>query len=241
MAQCAPSMEQCGFVGAVSGMSLADIVQVKGGNRYSGCLVVEHLNKTGVIYFREGEVLHAEQGVLCGEEAFYLIMEWIGGTFRSEPKVSTTIRTIDQPLGYLVLEALRRMDESGAVSGRVRLAGSDKVNKSDSVSEIDTRLKTIPDIEQSLVMTREGTVIGDNTYQAEFMGANGMYLAHFASQLGSQFGLGELKSATVQGESPCTVADLSKRHHLCISAKSGGNVNVLDSQIRQVMSKKAGN
>ena len=70
----------------------------------------------GMIFLREGEVVHAEQGVLSGEEAFYAIMGWVGGTFRSEPKVATTNRTINQVLGFLLLEAFRRMDESKNIS-----------------------------------------------------------------------------------------------------------------------------
>src|SRR5690349_21043761 len=112
MAQPAHKMEHDGFVGAVSGMSLADIIQVKGNNRYSGRLVIEHLGKSGMVFLREGEIVHAEQGQLAGEDAFYAIMGWAGGTFRSEPKVSTTCRTINQVMGFLLLEAFRRMDES---------------------------------------------------------------------------------------------------------------------------------
>jgi hypothetical protein len=67
MGQPALSTEQPGFVGAVSGMSLADIIQVKGGNRYSGCLIVENMNKCGTVYFRDGEIVHAEQANLSGE------------------------------------------------------------------------------------------------------------------------------------------------------------------------------
>jgi len=84
--------DQQGFVGAVSGMSLADIIQVKGGNCYSGCLTVEHKNNSGAIFFRDGEIVHAEQGGLQGEEAFYHILMWEGGRFQSKPKVATTSR-----------------------------------------------------------------------------------------------------------------------------------------------------
>src|SRR6185369_3596388 len=102
MSQPAHKIEQDGFVGAVSGMSLADIIQVKANNRYSGCLAIEHLGKKGLVFLREGEVVHAEQGALAGESAFYAILGWAGGTFRSEPKVATTSRSINQPVAFLL-------------------------------------------------------------------------------------------------------------------------------------------
>jgi len=76
MGQSALNLEQHGFVGAVSGLSLADIIQVKGGNRYSGCLVVEHAGNSGVIFFRDGDVVHAEQGQLDGKRPS--IRSWDG-------------------------------------------------------------------------------------------------------------------------------------------------------------------
>jgi len=238
MALTAHKTGESGFVGAVSGMSLADIVQVKSGNRYSGCLIVEHLNNCGTVFFREGDVVHAEQGALSGEAAFYAIMSWVGGTFRSEPKVSTTSRTIDQSLGYLVLEALRRMDESGGAlhGGQPHASGSGA-----GAGDIGSRLREIAGVEQALVMTKDGAIGGGSSYQDELLGANGLYLAHFAGQLGSCFGFSDLKSATVHGSERHLFLFDSRRHHLCVSAGGDGNVNAIDSEIRRTLTKKTGN
>ena len=224
-------------MGAVSGMSLADIIQVKGGNRYSGRLLVEHKGKTGVIFFRDGDVVHAEQASLDGEEAFYAVMGWIGGTFRSEPKLLTTSHTIDQPIGFLILEALRRMDEAknSLQQGQVKARSS---TEGTGMSDISTKLSVIPDIEQALLMTKDGVVVDDTSYQAELYGANGLFLALFSGLIGSQFGLGELKSATVHGSEHHLFLFDSKRHHLCVSAKGSANVNLLDSEIRRVLAQK---
>ena len=238
MGQVRVHSEQNGFVGAVSGMSLADIIQVKGGNRYSGCLIVEHGGNTGVVYFRDGEVVHAEQGSQLGEDAFYAIMGWVGGTFRSEPKVSTTSRTIDKSISFLVLEAVRRIDEARN-SGMVEPSAQGRVAKGGTgVSEISTRFSTIPDIEKALVMTKDGAIIDDTSYQAEVLGANGLFLALFAGQIGAQFGIGDFKSATVQGSERHLFLFDSKRHHLCIAAKGSANINSLDSEIRRVLAQK---
>jgi predicted regulator of Ras-like GTPase activity (Roadblock/LC7/MglB family) len=238
MALPALSTEQHGFVGAVSDMSLADIIQVKGSNRYSGSLVVEHRGNTGVIYFRDGEIVHAEQATLAGEEAFYAVMGWVGGTFRSEPKVSTTSRTIDQPLGFLILEALRRMDEAKKSSKQGQPAEATSSREGSGMSEIGTKLSVIPEIEKALVMTKDGSVVDDTSYQAELLAANGLFLALFSSQIGSQLGIGELKSATVHGNEHHLFLFDSKRHHLCVSAKGSANVNSLDSEIRRVLAQK---
>ncbi len=230
--------EQLGFVGAVSGLSLADIIQVKGGNRYSGCLVVENGNKSGVVYFRDGEVVHAEQADLTGEDAFYTIMGWVGGTFKSEPKISTTRMTINQSLGFLILEALRRMDEAKNSSQQRGAVDSDSSREGAGMSDISTKLSVIPDIEQALIMTKDGVVVDDTSYQAELLGANGLFLALFSEQIGSQFGIGEFKAATVHGTEHHLFLFDSKRHHLCVSANGSANVNLLDTEIRRVIGQK---
>jgi len=238
MAQTAHKMENDGFVGAVSGMSLADIIQVKGNNRYSGCLVIEHLGKTGMIFLREGEVVHAEQGVLSGEDAFYAIMGWAGGTFRSEPKVATTSRTINQVMGFLLLEAFRRMDESKKISQSTQQAVANSGKEGEGVSDINVKLKAIPEVEQALILTKDGAVVGDTSYEAEFLGAHGLFLALFAGQIGSQFGVGDIKSVTVHGNEHHLFLFDSKRHHLCVSAKGSANVNALDGEIRRTLAQK---
>ncbi len=230
--------EQTGFVGAVSGLSLADIIQVKGGNRYSGCLIVENKNRSGVVYFREGEIVHAEQAELKGEEAFYTIMGWIGGTFKSEPKVTTTIRSIDQSVGFLILEALRRMDEAKISSKQEGRVETEPAKEGVVMSDIGVKLSVVPEIEKALIMTKDGVVVDDNSYQAELLGANGLFLALFSEQLGSQFGIGEFKAATVHGTDHHLFLFDSKRHHLCVSANGSANVNSLDSEIRRVIGQK---
>lgn len=238
MAQPASNTEQLGFIGAVSGLSLADIIQVKGGNRYSGCLVVENKNKSGVVYFRDGEIVHAEQDNLTGEEAFYTIMGWVGGTFKSEPKVATTIRSIDQSVGFLILEALRRMDEAKISSQQEVPAKVESSREGAGMSDISVKLSVVPEIEKALIMTKDGVVVDDTSYQAELLGANGLFLALFSEQIGSHFGIGEFKAATVHGTEHHLFLFDSKRHHLCVSANGSANVNSLDSEIRRVIGQK---
>ena len=106
------------------------------------------------------------------------------------------------------------------------------------MSDISTKLSVIPEIEQALLMTKDGAVVDDNSYQAELIGANGLFLSFFSGQLGSQFGIGEFKSATVHGTEHHLFLFDSKRHHLCVSAKGSANVTFLDAEIRRVLAQK---
>jgi predicted regulator of Ras-like GTPase activity (Roadblock/LC7/MglB family) len=106
------------------------------------------------------------------------------------------------------------------------------------VSDINLKLKTIPEVEHALVMTKDGVAVDDTSYEAEVLGAYTQFLAHFAEQVGSPFGVGELKSVTVHGSTHHTFLFDSKRHYLGVSARGAGNVNALDAEIRRVLAQK---
>ena len=65
-----------------------------------------------------------------------------------------------------------------------------------------------------------------------------LFLALFAGQLGSHFGVGGVKSLTVHGNEHHLFLFDSKRHHLCVTAKGSGNVNALDGEIRRTLAQK---
>jgi phosphate transport system substrate-binding protein len=100
-----------GFEGAVAGLGLSDIIQLNGHNRFSGCVTVQSDSFGGVIFFRDGQIIHAEAGDEVGEKAFYEIMQWTGGKFTLQPNVTTTVRSIERNWEFLLMEACRLIDE----------------------------------------------------------------------------------------------------------------------------------
>src|SRR5512138_1721595 len=93
---------ETGFKGAVSGLPLSDVIQLKAHNLYSGCILVEYGSRRGEIYFQDGEVVHAEQGERAGDEAFYAIMTWPGGRFDFQDDVMPNRRSIEVRLTHLL-------------------------------------------------------------------------------------------------------------------------------------------
>ena len=106
------------------------------------------------------------------------------------------------------------------------------------MSDISTKLSVIPEVEQALLMTKDGAVVDDTSYQAELLAANCLFLALFAGQIGSQFGVGEFKTVAVHGSEHHLFLFDSKRHHLCVSAKGNANVTSIDSEIRRILAQK---
>jgi len=103
--------EQHGFTGTMRGIELTDMIQLHCLSCNTAALKVDCNGETGMIFFEGGDIVHAMLGDLSGEEAFFRIMSFPGGSIESRKNVKAPARTIESSHVALILEASRRMDE----------------------------------------------------------------------------------------------------------------------------------
>lgn len=97
---------------------LADILQLLSSNEMTGVFTVEDRDSRVLLYYREGEVFHAEGEGTAGESAFFAAMAMDSGHFHfDETDKLPEERTINSQTQFLVLEALRQIDEARAQHG----------------------------------------------------------------------------------------------------------------------------
>lgn len=70
---------------------------------------VRSVANKGLICFRDGEIVHAENQGLHGEEAFYAILSWELGMFECDTVAQET-ETIQESWDFLLMESMRRLD-----------------------------------------------------------------------------------------------------------------------------------
>jgi CheY-like chemotaxis protein/predicted regulator of Ras-like GTPase activity (Roadblock/LC7/MglB family) len=104
--------EKRGFDGKISDLNLSDLIQMNCLGRLTNALHVKMESQVGVIYFEDGNIVHSEVDELKGEDAFYTILSWEGGSFSIEKGVKASEETIRAGWQTLLLEALKRADES---------------------------------------------------------------------------------------------------------------------------------
>jgi len=102
-----PQKNLSGFVEEVA---LSDIVQLVCLSRLERKLSLKKNNKTGYIYFADGEVIHAQMDDLQGQDAFYNLFSFHPARFLLA-KESSEIKTIEIPWNFLLMEAFRIADE----------------------------------------------------------------------------------------------------------------------------------
>jgi hypothetical protein len=99
--------------GSLEQLSVPDLLQTAEANRRSGVILVRNHNGNGTLWLRDGRVVDAEiAGGGFGADAVYEMAVWEEGTFEADFTPVAVPDRIFQPTSALLLEAMRRRDES---------------------------------------------------------------------------------------------------------------------------------
>lgn len=98
------------FQGTIDGIDLMDIVQFNGLSGASAALKVTTFEEEGIIFFKSGHVVHAMCGDQTGEDAFYTILGFQGGTLQNIRGAETPVTTINKDLQTLLLKVVVNSD-----------------------------------------------------------------------------------------------------------------------------------
>ncbi|MGB3222733.1 MAG: response regulator [Desulforhopalus sp.] len=104
-----------GFQGTVDGVDLIDIVQFNALSRATAALKVTTGKLEGMIFFKDGAVVHAMCGQETGEVAFFTILEFNGGSLQNIRGVQPPIVSIHKSIEGLLFEAAVKNDENIAL------------------------------------------------------------------------------------------------------------------------------
>lgn len=106
-----------GVGGSLEEMGLPEIVQVLWHGRKSGSLKIRSKTDQGEIHFVEGKIYNAMFGGQRGAEAFYAMLGLAQGDFNLDPTFKAPQQVIQESPEALLLEGMRRLDESRAGVG----------------------------------------------------------------------------------------------------------------------------
>jgi predicted regulator of Ras-like GTPase activity (Roadblock/LC7/MglB family) len=221
-----------GFEGDISGLGLTDIIQLDVVNRFSGCIDVAYGDRRGLVFVKDGEVVHAEQGGVTGEAAFYEIVSWPEGHFSHKENVATTRRTIEKSCQFLLLEAHRLMDEGGP---RARPSGPPAAARTSAGALLET-LRTIPGVLYAVIEGKDGGRVGDDSYEGEVVAGQAQYVAMIGRQLGEKLRAGDVRSAVVQGVTRHVVLFVAKSHLIAVLVDPGARVGAVEGAVRKALS-----
>lgn len=109
------------ITGKLQEMSLPTLIQMICTEQRKAALVVRHERlEEGVLFFEDGEIVHARVGALVGADAVYQLLQWQKGAFHLGDQVRIPRRTVNQPWRYLVLEGMKKFDEENVGAARLQ-------------------------------------------------------------------------------------------------------------------------
>ena len=103
--------EKKGFEGRISDFQLSDLIQMNCLGRLTNAIFVSKDDQQGAIFFEDGNIVHAVVDNIEGENAFYEILTWQGGSFSVEKSRKAEKETVHKGWQTLLLEGMKRADE----------------------------------------------------------------------------------------------------------------------------------
>ncbi|MGA7617593.1 MAG: DUF4388 domain-containing protein [Thermoanaerobaculia bacterium] len=107
------------FQGSLKELPLPDIIQLVSVSGKTGRFTLVNEGHSGLIYLKNGQMVHAELGELIGEEAIYALAIWNSGDFQFSPSEEAPRQTITRSNTNLLMEAARRLDEWKVLSKKI--------------------------------------------------------------------------------------------------------------------------
>lgn len=196
------SREDRALEGNLKMMSLASIVQINCEERNQAQLILNYQGRSGSIFFKDGEMIHAETGVKTGEEAVYELLEWEDGSFQLKMGIEPSLRTIDTPWSGVILEGMRRIDESTA-PWSPEWDGEDFLQE-DQENQVQERIAkailSTSEVSSAVITTLDGTLIAqENSSDPEGDSELGVVLYEKAKMIGSYLDGGDLNRVVLSG------------------------------------------
>lgn len=89
--------------GSLKHLHLADVIQLISVSGKTGLFHLKRGDSAGLLYLKDGNIVHAEVGEIKGEEAVYELAIWDDGEFYFEPDVEPKVRSINKSNTNLLL------------------------------------------------------------------------------------------------------------------------------------------
>lgn len=238
MAEHLPRKGAEGFDGEITGLGLSDVIQLNVLNRFSGCIDVQFEGRRGLIFLKDGEIVHAEQGGVTGDIAFYEILSWPGGRFGIQENVATTRSTIKKSWQFLILEAHRLMDErrAGHPAEPAPPARPATPARKPTPASLVAAVRAIPGVASAVLQGKEGGRTGDDGYEGEVLAGQALFVAMVAKRLSDGLRAGDVHSAVVHGTTRHLLVFMSRNHLMTVAVAAGADVGVVEAEVRRALS-----
>jgi len=120
----------------------SEVIKILSLGKRSGRLHLSNGGDTGSIFFRDGEIIHAQCGPLQGVKAIYEAAVWSSGEYRFFPDDLADIVSVDLPVDDILAETANRIRQMDRITSLI--SSSSEVYEHDpDIKEKEVTLKSI--------------------------------------------------------------------------------------------------
>jgi hypothetical protein len=159
--------------GTIESTGITSVLQIPSLSNANGKLTVTSGDDSGDVYYRNGKVVHAELGDLIGSSAITRLMRWDQGQFEfNDQDINGVPTTIEVDLQYIILEAIRIIDEERAKEGQNQAAEEADRDDEDLLSNLGDSIREMMD--SSKVAIDAVGVLDEEGQLALYFGSTGL-------------------------------------------------------------------
>lgn len=198
-----------GLRGTLKDLTLADLIQMQCQAGGTSVLRVQRGPETGLVYFAEGQVMHARVGDASGAEAVYALLTWDEGEFEVEAApAELPERNVTLPWTALIMEGMRRWDEARAAqhsssSERKEQPMAEETRRDKLTRILRTLVDTSGDINGVALVSLDGLIMAASLpadVEQARVGAVAAAILNLSNRSIAQLKRGALRQVTLQGD-----------------------------------------
>ncbi len=250
--------KRSGFEGKVFDLQLTDVIQLNCLGRVTAALRVSKGDDTGVIYFNDGEIVHAECDGQIGKEALFTILRWREGKFDHERGKTPPQQSISQNWEHLLIEGMRKNDEGvfprfgghevpsadiwgSGVEGdsQTKLPGEAK-GRAEPMEEAVRSIARLSGCEGTMIVSEDGIVLAHNAIKNTVKeGALVAFLGVLSNKLSEILDTGELHGILL-GRKKMKVILRNRPYYFEVHLKEGVRFDEVSQSIWRTLSSLGG-
>ncbi len=179
-----------GFTAAIHGAALADLVQLECMRGLTRSVSVSSDGEKALLYFDQGQLVHAECGELHGEEAALHILGWAEGAVEPADQFWIHAPTIQTSWQGMLMMAAQRQDEAKRSGGPHEAPLSERTLR--NVKAVNNQAPP-KQITRSVRLDRDGSIIESQGDLEDFPDA-AAYVVRLAELIGEGLGLEDFEA-----------------------------------------------
>lgn len=171
--------------GSLKDIDITDLVQVYSNKGRTCRLTTRYGSLEGMIFFHEGNIIHASVGPLIGENAFTQLLKWKDGSFKIETDIEGDVEmpkvTIVKDTRKLINESLKKIEEG---------------EEDEMLLTLKERINEIPDVEAVATLSPSDLWVGKQIGKENLLAT----VCTRAEMVSKEMGMGEFRCIEMQGD-----------------------------------------